>query len=549
MKKNILKNIALLLPFLALIIGCEIKEEPPLADKDKLYGSNSSKVALINGVYEELVGFGSYKQSFLQVSTHGSGFFSSKQRPLRQGVCAFNIDVSDGQLIGYWDSSFRIINRVNTIISDLEELETLDSADVFNRDVYGHMHFIRAFQYFNLVRQFGPVPLRLEESSAENIHVGRTPKKDIYDQIIKDATTAINNMSIEGISQAYPIRYAANMLLSKVYMSLASAADSNDPNLAIPGYTDSGINYWDSAYVQAVEVEGKYSLVPNYYELFQDKGNHTSESIFELNLNSEIALVSYTAQFTPFEYTRGLNNYGRINVAPEVFIRHQDTHPNDPRLKISYIGESFSNFYRNAQTGEVVQGTMTLFIDDELRLEQTVAAKCYPYLKKHCLTNQEQLTMSSPKGYTLYRYADLLLMLAEIQNERGDLGSATMYLDRVLSRARQSSYVDQNGNIIPGNGVNPETPTGLNKDSFRERIFNERYFELLGEGEDWYEARRRGYNWLNTHIIQPHNNFKYFNPAVDTEIREDERGMLLPLPQIEINNNQLISKSDQNPGY
>lgn len=550
MKNNILKNIFYALPFLAIFVGCEIKEEPPLADKDKIYNSPTSKIALVNGIYEELTEFGNYKQAFFQVSTHGSGMFNSPQENFRSGVCAFNLNPSESPLYNYWNANYRMINRINTMIDDMEVLTSLDSAEVLNRDIYGNIHFVRAYQYFNLVRHFGAVPLRVATSDAENIHEGRTPTNLVYDQIIKDCNIALEYMTAEGFGQSYPVRYAANMLLSKVYMQIASAADSNDPTLAIKGYTDSGVNYWDSAYVHAREIElsSKYNMVSNYGELFSDQGNHTSESIFELNFNSETAPIGYTANFTPFAYTVGLNNYGRVTVNPELYVKHKDTYPNDPRFGIVYLGdEPFKIFWRNNTTGETNEGISQLTIDNPARLENNRAQDCYPYLKKLCLSDQYSRTTSSNKGYIIYRYADVLLMLAEIQNERGLTGEAENYLNRVLARARISSYYNNDGAEIKGDGVQPETPIGLDQEQFRERIYYERIFELLGEGEDFFEARRRGYDWMNKHVIQPHNNFKYFNPNVDSKILEGISGMLLPIPQLEINNNQKMTNADQNP--
>ncbi len=72
-------------------------------------------------------------------------------------------------------------------------------------------------------------------------------------------------------------------------------------------------------------------------------------------------------------------------------------------------------------------------------------------------------------------------------------------------------------------------------------------FELLAEGHDWFNNRRRGYTYFKQNIIDAHNarNEKGF----DIVYPDNERVMLIPVPSEELNTNELITPSDQNPGY
>ena len=72
-------------------------------------------------------------------------------------------------------------------------------------------------------------------------------------------------------------------------------------------------------------------------------------------------------------------------------------------------------------------------------------------------------------------------------------------------------------------------------------------FELIGEGQDFYNNRRRGYDYFKANIIDVHNDRT--EKGFDVIFNEDPKCMLLPIPSEEINSNQLITAADQNPGY
>jgi len=145
-------------------------------------------------------------------------------------------------------------------------------------------------------------------------------------------------------------------------------------------------------------------------------------------------------------------------------------------------------------------------------------------------------------NYVAYRYGDLLLMLGEIENELNGPADAYQYVNEVLTRARNSSDT-----IV----ATPANWDNLTQDSFREAITKEYFFELQQEGQDFFNVRRRGYDFFKTFVIDAHNNHPLydFKKKRDIELLDNERIMLLPIPDIEINANSKISNADQNPGY
>jgi len=79
------------------------------------------------------------------------------------------------------------------------------------------------------------------------------------------------------------------------------------------------------------------------------------------------------------------------------------------------------------------------------------------------------------------------------------------------------------------------------KEGFRKAIMMEYRFELLGEGHDYFNNRRRGYDFFKEMVIDPHNNWEKFNPDVDVTLSDDkDKIMHFPIPLSEINTNNYI---------
>jgi len=129
------------------------------------------------------------------------------------------------------------------------------------------------------------------------------------------------------------------------------------------------------------------------------------------------------------------------------------------------------------------------------------------------------------KNFKIYRYSDLLLMLSEISNELQN-GQEMTYVSEVLGRV----------------GLSPHAGYSGGQESFRAAIMKEYQFELIGEGHDWFNNRRRGYNYFLNNIIIPHNSAASFNDAVDvTHDTAEILVMSIPMSVAEINANNEIS--------
>jgi hypothetical protein len=302
----------------------------------------------------------------------------------------------------------------------------------------------------------------------------------------------------------YPRQYAANMLLAKVYMTLAT-----NPSLREDGLSEA--QYWQMAYDEAILAYGQYSLVADYSSLFTDEFENSTESIFELQLAQDAANSQMGRNYTPFKYKLG-QHFGWLQVHADVLLDHMATYPDDPRIDGSYIYE-----YNRADNGNLIQHYPAI-------ANRNVFTKSHPFLFKFVEKDTQHSNQFGDQNLIIYRYADLLLMLAEISNELQNdqqLGYVTEVLDRV--------------------GMSNDAYLG-GQSSFRDAIMNEYRYELIGEGEDAHNNRRRGFDYFLTNTINKHNNNPIFSPNVDLTLSTDpNQVMKLPIPLTEINTNILIN--------
>jgi hypothetical protein len=324
----------------------------------------------------------------------------------------------------------------------------------------------------------------------------------VYAQIIEDVKRAQQLMN-GAVASGTPKPQAADMLLSKVYMTLATA--SNDTQ-------DSSLNYWQLAYDEAIKAYGAYSLHDSYDNLFLGtNGNNTEESIFELQ-SVVGATLDHTRAFTPNWYTKAAT-FGWFKINIENYDLHTATYPNDPRLATTYVST-----WTRGNNGSTERSYPT-------NTARSNFGNSFPYFFKLGSRDPNNAVRETNKNFKIYRYADLLLMLSEISNE--------------LQNGQQMTYVSE---VLDRVGLTPHVGYAGGQNSFRTAIMKEYQFELIGEGHDWFNNRRRGYNYFLNTIINPHNTATSFKGSVDVLHATDETiVMSIPIAVAEINANNEIS--------
>ena len=508
--KHITMLVCLLFTSSLLLVSCNLDEDPPFLDST-MYNNPQSAEAARDGIYAAYATYNNQEQrmfvengfSGLMVTRRGGNKLTSvwmnnvmKLNPRE------NVDTQNT-----WIGLYQLVSRSNAAISNASyDATSIETNQIRINDVVGHAFFSRAWGYFSLTRLWGDIPVWLTVANESDIHRAKTSSKEVYQQIIADATQAkalLNGSAGNG----FPKDHAASMLLAKVYMLLAT-------NTSLQADGMSEMDYWNLAYQEAKSVydSNEYSLVSDYATLFDGSNENSTESIFELQLAQDACNSQMGRNYTPWMYKAG-QAFGWFGVSADVYDYHAAQYPDDPRLDATYLHE-----YTRADTG----GTVRVYPSNSAR---SAFGNAHPYLFKHAEKDPTHTNQCNSQNLIVYRYSDLILMLSEISNELQN-GEALGYVTEVLARANQTPHVGYLSDQA----------------SFRDAIMDEYRFELLGEGLDSYNNRRRGYAYFLENTINRHNNNPNFKAAVDVLLNDVESEvMYLDIPLLEINNNDLIN--------
>lgn len=389
----------------------------------------------------------------------------------------------------FWKNSYIGISRSNDVLDNIPNVTGWTDAA---RDQYkGEAEFLRAFHYFNLVRQFGGVPLRLTSTQSPDaaLSKGRATVDEVYTAIIADLKDAADKLpaSYSGTNTGRATKGAASTLLAKVYMTQKNFTDALTALRKVQGLG--------------------YSLLPNYADIFDPNKKNGAESIFEIQyLGSQTGLYStfmyIFAPYTSGSYVTGDSKTSIHGSGSGWNIPTQDMidsyEAGDKRKDIS-MGAG----YKDADSNFVA----------------------IPYVKKynHGFTDVGRTNDNFP----VLRYADVMLMIAECLNEQAFAtgGEAFTLLNDVRARA----------------GLGPKTGVA-SQDAFRDAIFQERKVELAFESHRWYDLVRSGkaVEVMNAHGVKQ-KALSTLIPANGYQITPNK--LLLPIPQTDVNLDNLT----QNP--
>ncbi len=196
--------------------------------------------------------------------------------------------IPDGTWLQWW--GYAQIRNVNNLI---EKLPTAKIADIKKKSLLGEAKFIRAFDYFELVKLYGGVPIikTVQSVNGDNIgelQVPRNTEKEVWDFIATDLDSAVSLLP-ETNESGRATKYAALALKSRAMLYAASSAKYGSVMLnGLNGIPSSQAdNYWKSSYDAAKLIinSGAYSLYNkntnkelNFEQLFIDQSN--PEAIF-----------------------------------------------------------------------------------------------------------------------------------------------------------------------------------------------------------------------------------------------------------------------------
>jgi len=439
----------LMLPVVLIAAGgCKkfLDKEPTFLVTQNYYSNETEVNSALAGVYDILSQETMWggQIPIRHNATTDESFFSYTSYP--SGPFRYNYDASDPYVATLWKNLYTGIERANTLLANLDNT-SMDSSK--KSVVRGEALFLRAFYYFTLVQYYGDVPLKLTPTTAvNNVDIARTPSKDVYAQIVadmKEAETRVKTATQIG-SSGEVSKSAVRGILARVYLTMA-------------GYPLNDTEKFKDArdWAQKVKDSGEHKLDSSYSQIFINESQDIEdykECIWEAELygtNSDAYREAGRIGNENGVLCRA-NNYGVIGYAYGF---------NSTTWKL-YNLYSFKDVRRD--------WAISTYTMDTAGKKTTIAAS--NIYGRNCAKWRREYELLSPKNknytptnFPMLRYADVLLMLAEAENEvNGPTALAHQSLNMVRKRAGLSDTT------IAAQG------------DFRTEIQNERARELCFEG-------------------------------------------------------------------
>jgi len=235
--------------------------------------------ALLQGVYGAFKGSGygpGIEVNVLDRITNGDvvsdNCYAGGDNPTIWPSTCFTYNSLNGNIARDWSDYYSVIGTANNALFQVSPSTSPTMSAGMKNQILGQIKFMRAFEYFDLVRLFGALPLvinPLDATSSESLIKSsgglRSGADTAYAAILADLWDARASVLDPNVD---PSKYtvskgAVNALLAKVY---ATRSPAN----------------WDSVAYYCDQVIPSYALLPNYADLFDINHKNNSESIWEI---------------------------------------------------------------------------------------------------------------------------------------------------------------------------------------------------------------------------------------------------------------------------
>jgi len=384
-----------------------------------------------------------------------------------------------------WNLHYKNILNLNTLIRNVKAGSIQDGSPEEVATVLALAKFIRGYNYFQLVRLYGDVPLYTDETEDPFANpIARTPIAEVYDLIIRDFSESADVLPSQWPTeqQGRPNKGAAKGLLAKAYLTMATA-----PMNATENYANAA-----QAAREVIE-DGSYSLIPDIYDVFKSANKYASEKLWSFNANYNYLVVE-GEHWSPSE----IDGWNDIGADP----RMDSLWPDQPRKDAYFLTEIDGVKY------------------NEWSSQRPTCRKWLP----PNISQSDYENWTNAANCPIIRYADVLLIFAEAENKanNGPTQAACDAVNQVVDRA--NGYVDNPGH--------PKFTTALSVDEFDDRVIMERNWELCFEFDRWFDMVRKR--------ILPENTPRYVQNFSDDDY-------LFPIPENDLRLNKLLVQNPGYP--
>ena len=482
-------------------------------------------------------------------------------------------DVTDA----LWKGCYGMIGRCNNAQRHIQAMEKISAATKNN--AIGELKFMKAFAYFLIVRAYGDCPIQPEEETTD-YNQPRQPVAAVYDYIIKNLEEAAAQM-YKNTDASYQKGHAnagsAAGLLAKVYATMASAAMPEGTEItvrtgpaytgtsssrkyaplqdivlkktAVVGYTDfnAATLYGKSAEWAKKLIDGEYGtyeLLP-YDKLWAKESATASEFMFSVGSVSGDAVYKNAvhSQYEGYKTSQGsdfIQSGGWVGCSRHWYdlFDHDDyriTKGVKHRWR-AYTQEAtntgffypYTDEYSIMATGFDLSGTWVAdpsgIYADGVSYYYSMDSQCLAFTTKYMDVTNDAIE-NADANWPFLRFADVMLIYAEAQNELGNASDAVTYLNKVRERSNAAGA----------------TVDGLSTiEARRSAILEERAKEFACEADRRWDLIRWGIYLDAMNAIGGTDDSGVLKSRVS-------RNLLFPIPAQELNTNKTITSN--NPGW
>jgi hypothetical protein len=423
----------------------------------------------------------------------------------------------------YWENQYSVISAANVVLDNADEIEGIDTAT--KTIGLAEAKFFRAMSYFNLVENYGDVPLVLNQVRSASTNYTRASEEQVYIQIVKDLEDALSGIPDEVTEYGRLTKDAVRHFMSKVlltrgYKSFASATDFTEAaNLAETVITN-------------------HPLVSSFASLVSIDNQRNSEVIFSYLFGSNSVSRGWgnskhmMYKFRFFDYpglTRTVKGLGPMPT-PFFYDLFDD---NDERAEATFTREIYATeeYVATVEGTDVTvpAGELAIFFPKTAWTQAEIDAVPYAvinpgtYFESNGITavhypqfvkfddpsvpfTQPDQSSQGERDMAIMRSGEAYLIAAEAYLNANNPSSAATHLTTLRSRA----------------GLNTAVNAG---DVTLDFILDERARELIGEVNRWLDLKRTGKLIERTLLHNPH---AALNKALT------DKHLLRPIPQNEI---------------
>ena len=394
--------------------------------------------AAVTATYEPLRGL--YNQAFVMGEMHSDNaryLFNPADRGQQdaENVTDFITQASNGFVYTKYVTNYRIISRANQVLSQIDAA-TFDQTA--RNTIKGEALFLRALAYAELAQYYGTVPLHLVPvTNRSQTALPLSPADSVLARVVRDArqaATLLPGKRTQVVGRA--TSGAAKTLLGNIYLVRRQYAAAE-------------------TVLREVVTSGDYSLLPTYAAAFDPANKNSSESVFEVQY--QVGSDGYASNFIYSFLPRPMSSATVATLTgvtnPQALLQFEAFNTPTPDLIAAY------------ETGDARRAAT-------IGTAPILSGVQYPFVRKY-LHPHSQFGLTND-NWPVYRYSEVLLLLAEALNEQGKSADATPFLNQVRTRA----------------GLAATTQAG--QTGLRTAIANERRVELAFENKRWLDLVRTG---------------------------------------------------------